>query len=113
MAQIIHDEIIMRANDLQYMQTFIDLSHAARDDMERYVRGIITFGTGVARMRTGKHKINSRSSTKTESIGIGEFLLLNVWQNNFMEVQGYRTQENKLWQANEGAQRIAKNYKML
>ena len=56
------------ADELRHMQTFIDSSHAVHDDMMVHAGGLITFGTGVVCIKTGKQKMNSRSSTETEVI---------------------------------------------
>ena len=47
MNQKINGKIIIGANDIQEIQTYVDLSHAVHMEMRVYKGGVSTFGIGV------------------------------------------------------------------
>lgn len=87
--QAIDDERIIGVDDLQIMQTFVDSSHAIHNDMRGHTGGLFTFGIGILNAKSRKHKMNSRSSNKTEVIENNEYLPYNIWFEYFMEAQGH------------------------
>ena len=56
-----------------------------------------------------KQKLNTRSSTESEVIGINNFMLSICWAHYFMIAQGYPVQDNVLYQDNRSAMLLAKN----
>ena len=110
--QTIDDIRIIGANNLHEMQTYIDSSHGTHMDMRGHTGGVITFGTGVLTGKGSKQKMNTKSSNETEVVGNSEFLPYTIWYEYFMDAQGYPINESKLWQDNEGAEKMAKNGKM-
>ena len=66
-------------------------------------------GWGVLHARSSKQKLNTKSSTEAELVGVSEYLPYNIWLLNFMRAQGYDIKYNVLYQDNESAIRMEKN----
>ena len=47
----------MGAKDLHKMQTFVDSSHAVREEIKLHTSGVTIFGTGMLGMKRSKKKI--------------------------------------------------------
>ena len=52
---------------------------------------------------TRKQKLNSRSSTEAELIGVDDAITQVLWTKLFMEAQGYPIEKNILYQDNQSA----------
>lgn len=102
-------DLTIGADDLQQMQTWIDASYAIHTDMKSHTGGSISFGTGAILSKSTKQKLNTKSSTEAELVGISEFLPTSIWTRMFMEAQGYPLSTNTLHQDNESTIKLAKN----
>ena len=69
----------------------------------------MSFGWGLIHGRSSKQKLNTKSSTEAELVGVSEYLPYNIWLINFMKEQGYSIQSNVLYQDNESAIKMEKN----
>ena len=59
--------------------------------------------------RASKQKLNAKSSTETEVIGVSEYIPFKIWLTNFFEAQGYKLEDKVLYQDNLSAIRMEKN----
>ena len=107
--QTVEDVRIIGADDLHGMLTFIDSAHAVHPNMCGNTGGLTTFGTGIIDQKSGKQKMNTRSSTKTEVVGTSEYLPKNIYFEMFMEAQGYKLKINVLAEENESTIRMSNN----
>ena len=112
MNQKIDDGIIISANDLQEMYTYVNLSHALHLDMRGHTGVVSNVGIGVLTSNLSKQKMNSISSNKSEVIGNSEYLTYKIWCEYFLESQGYPMKTNILWQYSEAVEEMAKYRKM-
>ena len=79
--------------------------------MPKPYRGCISFGTGVVATKCQKQKLNVKSSTEGELVGVSDFMPNMVWVRMFIEAQGYSLEENILFQDNQSAIKIELNGK--
>ena len=63
----------------------------------------MTMGGGAMQTLTRKQKLNSRSSTEAELIGVDDAITQVLWTKLFMEAQGYPIEKNILYQDNQSA----------
>ncbi len=56
-------------------------------------------------------RLNTKSSTEGEIVGVSNFLPNMIWVSMFLEAQGFSLQENILYQDSESAMRIVLNGK--
>ena len=66
----------------------------------------MSLGLGVLHGKSSKQKLNVKSSTEAEIVGTSEYMPYNVWFNHFMEAQGYKIEDNILFQDNQSAIRM-------
>ena len=107
--QTVEDVRIIGADDLHGMLTFIDSAHAVHPNMRGHTGGLTTFGTSIIDQKSGKQKMNTRSSTKTKVVGTSEYLPKNMYFKMFMEAQGYKLKTNVLAEDNESTIRMSNN----
>jgi hypothetical protein len=69
----------------------------------------MSFGTGGIMCKSAKQKLNTKSSTEAELVGVSDYLPNAIWAKMFLEGQGHRVTEAWLEQDNESAIRLEKN----
>eukprot|EP00957_Ditylum_brightwellii_P168284 12811057-Ditylum_brightwellii.AAC.1 len=68
-------------------------------------------GKGAIHAGSTKQKLNTRSSTKAEIVGVDDLMPQVLWKRYFMEAQGYKVSDNIVYQDNESAIRLKKTEK--
>ena len=79
--------LILGADDIQTMYTFVDASFVVHDGMKSHTGGVITFGWGGLACKSTKQKLVTKSSTEAELVGASEYLPSTIWIQHFLEAQ--------------------------
>ena len=58
-----------------------------------------------------KHKINTRSSTESELVGVGDMMSSILWTRYFLNHQGYKVNDNINFQDNKSSMLLERNGK--
>ena len=66
-------------------------------------------GKGCIYGASGIQKINTKSSTEAELVGVSDALPQVVWSRNFLRDQGYQVNESIIYQDNQSTIRICNN----
>lgn len=103
------DKLILGAVNIGKMKSFIDAAFAVHADMKSHTGGGISWGIGILLSMCQKQRLNSKSSTEAEIIGVSDFLPNMIWARMFLEQQGYAIDENILYQDNQSAIKIEQN----
>ena len=103
------DVRVIGANSLSKLFTWIDAAYAVHDNMRGHTGGAISMGHGIIHGRAGMQKINTKSSTESELVGMAEYIPYNLWLLMFLEEQGYGIKENVIYQDNKSAILMEKN----
>ena len=69
----------------------------------------VSMGRGSIFSFSTKEKINTRSSTEAELVGVNDAMGLVLWTQLFLEAQGYQIEDNIVYQDNESTMLLAKN----
>jgi len=69
----------------------------------------MSFGLGTLHARSTKQKLNTKSSTEAEIVGMSDYLPFNIWLRMFLEEQGYFLTNNIVYQDNQSAIRMERN----
>ena len=69
----------------------------------------MSLGLGTLHAKSSKQKLNTKSSTEAELVGVSEYLIYNIWTIMFLDAQGYLLSSNILKQDNESAIRMERN----
>ena len=71
----------------------VDSSHAMHDDFRGHTGGCLSWGIGSPISISQKQKLNSRSSTESEIIGVDDVMDKILWTKLFLQAQGVQVQE--------------------
>jgi hypothetical protein len=99
----IEDKRILGADSLDTLYTWVDASHAVHMNMRGHTGGIISMGKGMLHCKSSTQKINTKSTTESELVGVSEYLPYDIWYILFFGAQGYKIKQNILFQDNESA----------
>jgi hypothetical protein len=69
----------------------------------------MSLGKGSPISLSRKQKLNTKSSTEAEVVGVDDAMPLVIWMRNFMEGQGYTVNDNIVYQDNKSAMLLEKN----
>ena len=72
----------------------------------------MTLGKGAIYGTSTRQKINTKSSTEGEIVGVSDYMPNMIWAKMFLEAQGYHVKENILHQDNKSAILLEQNGKM-
>jgi len=76
--------------------------------MKGHTGGTMSFGKGVLHAKSSKQKLNTKSSTETELVGLSEYIPYTIWMKNFLHEQGYKVTGN-VYQDNQSSIKMGKN----
>ena len=105
----INDVLTLGADGLAMLLSFVDVSFGTHPDMKSHTGGATTFGRGVMMTKSTKQKLNTRSTTESEVVGVSDYMPDIIWLLRFLEEQGYKVSSPKLMQDNEGAIKLEKH----
>lgn len=107
--QTLDDPRIIGAKIFVDMFVWIDASFAVHANMRGQTGGCMSTGLGVFHAKSSKQKINTKSTTESELVGVSEYMPYNIWAILFLEAQGYKVIRNVLFQDNQSAILMQKN----
>ena len=107
LSETINDVRVIGASSMENLHTWIDASFAVHDDMKGHTGGTMSFGKGVLHAKSSKQKLNTKSSTETELVGVSEYIPYTIWMKNFLHEQGYKVTGN-VYQDNQSAIKMEK-----
>jgi len=73
---------------------------------------MMSLGKGAVASYSRKHKLNTKSSTEPEIIGVDQVMPEVCWTYNFLEAQGYSIDYSEIFQDNISAQMLEINGKL-
>ena len=95
--------LTLSADDLRVIKWYVDAAFATHPDYKSHTGAVMTMGGGAMQIMTRKQKLNSRSSTEAELIGVDDAITQLLWTKLFMEAQGYPIRDNVLYQDNKSS----------
>ena len=103
--------LILSANGSGILKWWVDASFAVHPNMRGHTGGGLSMGTGFPIVTSTKQKLNTRSSTETEVVGVDDCMPAMLWTRLFMEAQSYGVHESILYQDNKSSILLEKNGK--
>ena len=107
--QTIDDVRIIGCNDLKSLYTWVDAAYGVWLNMRSQTGGCMSMGLGMVHCKSSKQKLNTKSSTESEIVGLSDYVPYNLWFTNFMKEQGYKIEENVVYQDNQSAMKMEIN----
>ena len=68
---------------------YVDASFAVHTNMRSHTGAMLTMGQGAIMSMSTKQKINTKSSTEAELVGVDDHIPFNIWCYYFLQWQGY------------------------
>jgi hypothetical protein len=103
--------LILSANGSGILKWWIDGSFATHPNMRGHTGGGLSMGRGFPIVTSTKQKLNTRSSTESEIVGVDDCMPAVLWTRYFLGAQGYGVHENIVFQDNKSAILMEKNGK--
>ena len=66
-------------DSLENIFTWIDAAYAVHNNMRSHTGGVISFGWGTLHTKSSKQKLNTKSSTEAEVVGMSEYVPIYGW----------------------------------
>jgi hypothetical protein len=102
-------KLTMEAAYLDQNHWFIDGAFAVHNDMRSHLGSFMTFGRGMMNGGSNKQKINTTSSTETETVAVNDYMPAILWARYFMEEKGYPMMPSIIHQDNQSAMLLETN----
>ncbi len=90
---------------------YVDASFAIHQDMWGHTGGCWTMGHRFPISVSTKQKLNTKSSTESELVGVNGMMPIIIWNRYFLLEQGYGVVENLLLQDNKSSILLERNGK--
>jgi hypothetical protein len=103
--------LVVSADGSHILKWWVDASFAVHPNLRGHSGGGLSLGRGFPIVGSTKHKLNTRSSTEAEIVGADDFMPAICWTRYFMEAQGYKIEDNVLFQDNKSSILLEKNGK--
>jgi hypothetical protein len=103
--------LILGSNGTGILKWWIDAAFAVHPNMRGHSGGGLSLGRGFPIVSSTKQKLNTRSSTEAEIVGVDDFMPAVCWTRYFMEAQGYPINDNVVYQDNQSSMLLEKNGK--
>jgi hypothetical protein len=88
---------------------WIDASFAVHPDMKSHTGGTMSLGKGSPYSTSTRHKLNTKSSTEAELVGVNDVMPQVLWTRYFLEAQWYGVNDSIIYQDNQSAILLEKN----
>jgi hypothetical protein len=82
---------------------WIDASYSVHHDMKGHTGAMLGFGQGMPVSFSHKQKLNVKSSTEGEVVGVDDAMPQVCWTRYFLEAQGYEMEPTIIYQDNKSA----------
>ena len=103
--------LILSADSSGVLMWYVDASFAVHPNMRSHTGGGLTMGRGFPIVTSTKQKLNTRSSTESELVGVDDMMPIVIWSRYFLISQGYGVTQNLLLQDNQSSMLLEKNGK--
>jgi hypothetical protein len=83
------------------VHAYIDASYGVHDDYRSHTGMVISLGAGSIDARSTKQKLNTKSSTEAELVGLSDMCSKVIWHREFLIGQGIDTPPARVYQDNQ------------
>jgi hypothetical protein len=101
--------LTLEGDDARVVKWWVDASFVVHTDMRSHTGGTLLLGKGSVYSASMQQKLNTKSSTEVELVGVDYVMPLILWTRYFLDAQGYGVCENKVFQDNHSAILLEKN----
>ena len=103
--------LTLEADTLSIVKHYVDASYAVHRDMRSHTGGCTTFGKGAVTSMSNRQKLNTRSSTEAELVGVDDYMSMILWTREFLNAQGpgYTVTDTIIYQDNKSSILLEEN----
>ena len=103
--------LTLGADGTGVLNWYVDASFAVHTNMRGHTGGGLTMGRGFPIVCSTKQKLNTRSSTESELVGVDDMMPSIIWTRYFLKAQGYKVSDNVIFQDNQSTMLLERNGK--
>lgn len=100
---------MLEADDTHIVKWWVDASYAVHGNMRSHTGGTMSHGKGSVYSSLTHQKLNMKSLTEVELVGVNDVMPLVLWTRHFLNAQGYEVHENKVFQDKKSAILLEEN----
>jgi hypothetical protein len=101
--------LTLEVTNLTSLHWWVDASYAVHHDMRSHTGGLLSLGKDAIMSTSSRQKLNTKSSTEAELVGVDDMMGKILWTRYFIEAQGYPLDPTTIYQDNESAILLEKN----
>ncbi len=101
--------LVLGANSKGVLSWYVDASFAVHPNMKGHTGRALTLGIGCPVLACTKQKLNTRSSTESEFVGVDDLMPMILWVRLFMKAQGFKVVDIIVYQDNQSAILLERN----
>ena len=90
------------------MKWWVDAAFDVHHDTKSHMGGMMSMGRGALYSALSKKKLNTKSSTEAELVGVDDLMPQILWMCYFLVVQGMKVSDNVFYQDNQSAMKLEK-----
>jgi hypothetical protein len=99
----------LEADGTNVIKWWADAAYAVHPDMKSHTGGALTLGQGVIYGTSTRQKLNTKSLTEAELVGVNDIMPQVLWTRYFLEAQGLTVSDSVVYQDNQSAILLEKN----
>jgi hypothetical protein len=101
--------LTLEADSDQILKWWVDASHAVHPDMKSHTGGTLSMGKSSTHSASKSQRLNTKSSTEAEVVGVDDAIAQVLWTCCFLEAQGCKVEKNTVHQDNQSAMLLERN----
>jgi Reverse transcriptase (RNA-dependent DNA polymerase) len=102
-------DLTLEASSSVLIHWWIDAAFGVHPDFKSHTGAAMSLGKGCPINVSSKQRINTRSSTEAELVGVNDIMTLVLWVRLFLEAQGIVVVDNIIYQDNQSTMLLEKN----
>jgi hypothetical protein len=95
--------LTLEADSTHVVKWWVDAAFAVHRDMRSQTGMTMSLGKGSVYASSLRQKLNTRSSTEAELVGVDDAMGMILWTRLFLQNQGYEVRTTKIYQDNQSA----------
>ena len=107
-----HMKLKLSVHNMSTIKWWVDASYGTHWDCKGHTGMMMSLGEGAVLSSSRKQKLNTKSSTESELVGVDDVISKMMWGKYFIESLGYTVEHNILLQDNKSTILLAKNGKL-
>jgi hypothetical protein len=104
-------KLTLEGDDTHVIKWWVDAAFAVHGDMRSQTGMTMSLGKGSVYASSVRQKLNTRSSTEAELVGVNDAMSMILWTRLFLEEQGYIVKDTKVYQDNMSSMLLENNGK--